>query len=164
MIRMSKQADYGLVLMTEFLRGPGEAANLSARELARKTGLPVPMVSKVLKALAREGLLISHRGANGGYSLARTPQEISVAEVLAAVEGPIAMTECLEDEGDCRQQAICPVRTNWERINYALTSVLEAISLADMLDPLPDQLVTLSGVVDTIQRDRTVEAGSMRRN
>lgn len=150
MIRMSKLADYGLVLMTQFLRLPDVDDNLSARELAARTNLPLPVVSKVLKSLTREGLLISHRGANGGYSLSRQPERISVREVLTAVEGPIAMTQCLESDGDCSQESICPVRTNWERINYAVHNVLDAISLADMLEPLPDELVTLVGTVETI--------------
>ncbi len=154
MIRMSKQADYGLVLMTAFLRGPQQSPNLSARELAARTRLPLPMVSKILKALARQGLLVSHRGTNGGYSLARTPDRITVSEVLVAVEGPIAMTECLHDRGDCRQVAVCPVRTNWERINVAVKHVLDAITLADMADPLPDSLITVDGVVRTRGEDR----------
>lgn len=147
MIRMSKQADYGLVLMTEFLRGANRDRNLSARELAVKTRLPLPMVSKILKALSREGLLVSHRGVSGGYGLARRPDRISVSEVLVAVEGPLAMTECLHDQGDCRQMAVCPVRTNWERINFAVKNVLDAITLADMVEPLPDALVTMGGIV-----------------
>lgn len=143
MIRMSKLADYGLVLMTQFLRTPEGERNLSARQLADETRLPLPMVSKVLKALTREGLLVSHRGASGGYSLSKEPTRISVAEVLAAVEGPIAMTECVDDAGDCRQELVCPVRSNWQRINIAVKNVLAAISLQDMLEPLPESLVTL---------------------
>lgn len=158
MIRMSKLADYGLVLMMQFLENPDRRDNLSSRRLASETRLPLPMVSKVLKALSRGGLLVSHRGVNGGYSLARKPDDISVAEVLIAVEGPIAMTECLESEGDCRQESFCPVRTNWERINYAVTNVLEAISLADMFEPLPEQLVDLGGVLDEEYGERAKQS------
>jgi len=152
MIRMSKLADYGLVLMTHFLRHQGDGRNLSARQMALETGLPIPMVSKVLKALTKEGLLVSHRGVSGGYSLSREPEEISIGEVLSAMEGPIAMTECLETDGDCKQESFCPVRTNWGRINYAVRGVLDAISLADMVEPLPEHLVTLSGTeVSTVE-------------
>jgi len=143
---MSKLADYGLVLMTHFLRQRSRSENLSARQMARETGLPVPMVSKVLKLLTREGLLVSHRGVSGGYALSKDPGDISVGDVLIAMEGPIAMTECLETDGDCRQESVCPVRTNWERINFAVRDVLDAISIEDMVEPLPDQLVTLGGV------------------
>ena len=146
MIRMSKLADYGLVLITHFLRQRSQTENLSARQMARETGLPLPMVSKVLKVLTREGLLVSHRGVSGGYALSRDPQEISVGDVLSAMEGPIAMTECLETDGDCKQESVCPVRTNWERINFAVRDVLDAISIVDMVDPLPDQIVTLGGI------------------
>ncbi len=144
MIRMSKLADYGIVLMTE-LAWRGEAdENLSATELAGRTGLPAPVVSKILKALTKEGLLRSQRGANGGYALARLPERITVAQVIRAMEGPIAMTECLEPHGDCRQEAVCPVRRNWNKINLAVEAVLDSITLLDMLDPLPDHLVSLT--------------------
>ena len=146
MIRMSKLADYGLVLMTHLIRHRGREGNMSARQMAKETGLPLPMVSKILKVLTREGLLVSHRGVSGGYDLSRDPEEISIGDVLIAVEGPIAMTECLETEGECRQEPVCPVRTNWERINFAVKDVLDAISIADMVEPLPDYLVTLGGV------------------
>ena len=164
MIRMSKLADYGLVLMTQFLRESRAEENLSARQLAAETSLPLPAVSKVLKALSREGLLISHRGAGGGYSLSRRPERISVGEVLSAVEGPIAMTECIDNEGGCRQEALCPVRPNWERINHAVKEVLDAITLIDMMGPLPDHLVTLGGVpVETVEALRVGSAGSVDR-
>lgn len=154
MIRMSKLADYGLVLMTQFLQEGSRPGNLSARELAESTQLTLPMVSKVLKVLTKEGLLNSHRGANGGYSLSRAPGRITVGEVVSAMEGPIAMTECLDSDSECKQEAVCPVRTNWERINYAVENVLHAISIQDMLDPLPEQLVTLTGLrVSTLRRE-----------
>ena len=162
MIKMSKNADYGLVLLMQFLRDGDCRENLSARQLSEETSLPLPMVSKVLKVLTREGLLSSHRGASGGYSLSRSASEISVGEVLSAMEGSLAMTECLEDEGDCRQVSHCPVRTNWERINYAVINVLDAVSLQDMLDPLPDQLVTLSGSKVSTNRNQPYMAGINR--
>jgi FeS assembly SUF system regulator len=153
MIRMSKLADYSLVLMTRLVASKG-GSNLSARQLATKTRLPLPVVSKVLKALAREGLLVSHRGASGGYSLSRQPERISVAQILSAVEGPIAMTECLDESAECRQEAFCPVRTNWERINFAVNDVLDSITLTDMMKPLPERLVTLSRrELDTTARE-----------
>jgi FeS assembly SUF system regulator len=157
MIRMSKLADYGLVLMTQFLRYEQGGQSLSARQLAKQTGLPLPMVSKVLKALTREGLLVSHRGASGGYSLSKDPEQISVGQVLSAVEGPIAMTECLEQSGGCRQEPVCPVRTNWERINVALRDVLDAISLADMVEPLPHDLVSLTGSWESTGEEKATE-------
>jgi FeS assembly SUF system regulator len=157
MIRMSKLADYGMVLMTELLRNQKGKRSLSARQLAKQTGLPSPVVSKVLKALTREGLLVSRRGASGGYSLSRSPERISVGQVLSAVEGPIAMTECLEENGGCRQEPVCPVRTNWERINLAVRDVLDAITLTDMVEPLPNDLVSLSSVCEGPGEEETTD-------
>jgi len=143
MIRITKQTDYGIVLLT-YLAGHTERL-FNAPELAAETHLPLPMVSKILKVLTREGMLASHRGVKGGYSLARLPEEISMAEIIAALEGPIALTECVEVGGsDCSHQALCRVRGNWQRINEAVRGALEGISLAEMAQP-EHQLVTLGG-------------------
>ncbi len=145
MIRMTKQADYGIVLMSRMAAEPGRLYTAGA--LAAETHLPAPTVSKILKLLAREGLLASQRGVKGGYLLARAPGELSVAEVIAALEGPIAITECIDETpGLCRQEAFCPTRGNWHRINRAIRRALEAITLAEMTQPLPPELVTLGGL------------------
>ncbi|MEZ5332176.1 MAG: SUF system Fe-S cluster assembly regulator [Thermoanaerobaculia bacterium] len=147
MIRMTKQADYGIVLLTRLAAAPGRL--FSACELADETQLPQPTVSKILKILAREGLLASQRGVKGGYVLEREPAEISVADVISALEGPIAITECVDDNpGLCSQEAFCPVRGNWHRINDAIRRALSAITLAEMTQPLPRDLVSL-GAGDT---------------
>jgi FeS assembly SUF system regulator len=144
MIRMTKQADYGIVLMTRMAGDPNRL--FTAPELAAESHLPPPTVSKILKLLARGGLLDSHRGVKGGYTLAHEPAGISVAEIIDALDGPIAITECIDDSpGECSQEPICPVRGNWQRINRALREALEAISLAEMVHPLPHDLVTLGG-------------------
>lgn len=132
MIRLTKQADYGIVLMTQ-LSLTGQAA---AAELAVLTHLPAPMVSKILKLLARSGLLTSHRGVLGGYELAHSAAEISVADVILALEGPIALTECSEhSDHECSYEAFCRVRENWRRINRAVRGALEDITIADMARP-----------------------------
>jgi Rrf2 family protein len=105
------------------------------------------MVSKILKVLVREGLLTSHRGVKGGYSLSRPPEEMSMAEVVTALEGPIAITECIDDQSGCEHSPLCAVRGRWHRINTALREALAGISLAEMaetprLEPEP-KLVTL---------------------
>jgi FeS assembly SUF system regulator len=143
MIRITKQTDYGIVLMTQLASRPERAFN--APELAAEAGLPLPMVSKILKLLVREGLLASHRGAKGGYSLSLAPEEISMASIVAALEGPIAITECIAVSGDCSHEALCKVRSNWGRINDAVRQALEGISLAEMTHPLTPRLVTLGG-------------------
>ncbi len=144
MLRITKQADYGIVLMTYLARDADH--RYSAPDLSEITSIPLPMVSKILKLLVRDGLLGSHRGVKGGYTLARPAQQISVAALVAALDGPIAFTECIEDApGSCSQEAVCGVRENWQRINLAVRQALESISLADLTAPLTPPLVTLGG-------------------
>lgn len=135
MLRITRQTDYGIVLLTRFAQAPmGTVKN--APDLAAEGGLPLPMVSKILKLLARARLLLSHRGASGGYSLARPAQAISVAEIVTALEGPIAMTECLSDSAaPCSIEPSCPSRPNWARINEAIGRALSEVHLSDMLPP-----------------------------
>ena len=144
MIRITKQTDYGILLLTYFVQGP-KGWIWSARELAVESRLSLPMVSKILKLLTRNGLLASHRGVTGGYSLAQQPEMISVAAIISAMEGPIAMAECIGTPGDCRQEPICATRHNWHTINQAVRMALEGITLWDMSHPLSDDLVPLGG-------------------
>ncbi len=142
MLRMTKQADYAIVLLTRMASSP--ESRLNASEVANQTGLPQPIVSKILKLLARREILISHRGAKGGYRLARSPKEVSVAQIIEAVEGPIAITECVdENPGECSQEPVCPVRSNWQQINHAVRGALEQITLQEMTHPVAPVLVTL---------------------
>jgi len=137
MVRVTKDADYAIVLLARIAHhAPGEV--LTARELAEQTGLPNPMVSKILKALTRGDLLISHRGAKGGYSLQKSLDEISVAEVIEVLEGPIALTECWGEGHDghhCGIEATCPVRSPWSMVNQAIWRTLSSIPLAEMVTP-----------------------------
>ena len=97
--------------------------------------MEVPTASKVLKLLAGSGLLESFRGASGGYRVTRRAGDISVAEVIAAIEGPIAMTECSVEEGLCSQEERCELRSNWQRISVAVADALHRVSLAEMAAP-----------------------------
>jgi len=134
MIKLRRMADYGVLLMTELARATDVLR--TAPELATNTGLPVPTVSKVLKLLAQDGLLDSQRGTKGGYALARTAETITVADIIGAVEGPIALTDCVDADGSlCEIEALCPTRTNWRRINEALTEALGGVTLAEMAQP-----------------------------
>jgi FeS assembly SUF system regulator len=136
MIRITKTTDYGIVLLTHMADDPERRFN--APDLAQEAQLPLPMVSKILKLLAREDLLDSHRGVNGGYALARMPRDITVSEIIAALEGPIAITECIDDSpGECVQEDVCPLRSNWQLINSAIRGALDGLRLADMARPLP---------------------------
>jgi FeS assembly SUF system regulator len=97
-------------------------------------------VSKILKMLSRAELLVSHRGVKGGYSLARLPDEVSIAQIIDAIEGPIAMTECSATApGLCELEPVCPVRSNWRKINRAVREALEKLTLAEMTHPLPQR-------------------------
>jgi FeS assembly SUF system regulator len=138
MIRLSRLSDYGIVLMALLAgRAGADGAPHAAREVAAQAHLPLPVVSKVLKALARRGLLVSHRGAKGGFSLARPPEQITAAEMIAALEGPIGLTECAAHPGACVQEASCHVREPWQRINAAVRRALAEVTLADLVPPPP---------------------------
>ncbi len=129
----------------------------NARELAEETQLPAPVVSKILKSLTRAGLLISQRGSKGDYSLARTPGEISVVEMITALEGPVGITECTIQPGACAQESSCQVRDPWQRINGAVRAALERITLADLAKPIDpaSPFVPLVGIdADTAGRTK----------
>ena len=134
MLRISKLADYGTVLMNSLAMAPNEVK--SAKNLAGDTGVSLPTVSKLLKILHESGLVEAQRGVNGGYALARQAQTITIAEVIAAVEGWPAMTECSDHAGCCSQSAHCGVKDNWQLINQVIMTALSSVSVADMTKPL----------------------------
>jgi FeS assembly SUF system regulator len=135
MIKLSRMADYGVILMVQLARS--SAPVTTATELAEATALPGPTVSKLLKQLSRAGLLESHRGTNGGYAMSRATDEISVADIVSALDGPIALTECMTADGSvCEIEALCPTRTNWRQINDALVGALDGVTLAEMARPV----------------------------
>lgn len=133
MLKLSRFADYSIVLLTQLAARPSSL--MQAPDLALVTGLPVPTVAKTMKMLTHAGLVESQRGAKGGYALVRDAADIPVTEIIAAVDGPIALTDCTVDDEDsagCEIEALCPTRTNWRRINEAVIGALKDISLADM--------------------------------
>ena len=134
MIRLSRLADYGLVLMGRMAIRP--ATVHTALGLSDDTQLPMPTVAKLLVRLTQGGLLVSHRGAKGGYELARPPSTITVADIVVAVDGPIALTQCLEHgAGPCDVEPICPTRRGWNRLNEAVKRALADVSLAELAQP-----------------------------
>ena len=134
MIKLGRLTDYAVTLLTQMVGGDDSV--WSASDLADKTGLPVPTVSKVLKQLARAGILQTKRGATGGYRLARQAHSISIAMIVEAMDGPIALTECAEGgEHSCGVEALCPMSGHWNKVNRAVKRALEDVSLADMLTP-----------------------------
>jgi FeS assembly SUF system regulator len=129
--------------------------------LAVQTQIPEPTASKVLKKLARAGVVVSQRGAKGGYALARSPEQIGVNEVIEAIDGPIAVTECSDETTDslCEYETNCGVRANWQRINVAVQRALSEITLADMAFPGTAELVLIARSSQEAERLRA--AGPM---
>lgn len=133
MVRISRLTDYATIVMAQLAKSDGRV--LSTQVLARKVQLEPPTVAKLLKQLAGAGLVDSFRGAQGGYRLAHPPQDISVAQIVTALEGPISMTECCSLSSSCDREANCSVSLNWQGINRSIEQVLDSVSLADMLQP-----------------------------
>lgn len=134
MIRLTNLADYAVVVMTVAARCPD--GRLSATSVAGRTSIPVPTVAKLMGTLARAGLLSASRGVAGGFALARPPEQVSVAEIVEAVDGPIALTNCLTGKShDCSITGLCTVRGHWGPINHAVRAALDAVTLADLLRP-----------------------------
>lgn len=130
MLRMGKLTDYATVVLANLAQEP--TRHRAAAELAERTRLTRPTVSKVLKGLQRAGLVISSRGAQGGYRLARAPAEITAAQILDVFEGPIAITECSSASSQCGIERLCRVGGAWQRINAAIRRALEDVTLQQL--------------------------------
>jgi FeS assembly SUF system regulator len=133
-MRLSHLADYAVVLMTAAARRPA-GARLSATELSGETGVPLPTAQKLMGQLAVSGLLSSVRGAGGGFALIRPAGEISLADIVEAVEGPIAMTVCSEGRSDCALDAHCRVKPHMGVVGDAVRGALGAVSLQQLSSP-----------------------------
>jgi FeS assembly SUF system regulator len=133
--------DYGIVLMAHFAR-QNEGMLLSSKSVAAQTSLTAPTVSKLLKTLTREGLLDSVRGAQGGYKLSRAASEIDVSEIIEAIEGPVAMTECADPRvSTCDDHSNCPLQSHWNHINLAVKTALQAVTLDKLAAPIPNYIL-----------------------
>ena len=152
MLRLSKLTDYGTVILGRIAAEHGGVH--AAAEIAQATGIAPPTVSKLLKLLAKAEIVVSVRGAKGGYRLSRSADRISVAEVICALEGPIALTECSISDDNCRQSSICDIRGNWTVINKAIKTALESVSLADLIVPVAYTSVKFTVPVDSIHRQQ----------
>lgn len=136
MIRLGKLTDYGLVLMSHMASQPPSDLH-TVRDLALQCHLPLPTVSKLLKNLLHGGLLISHRGTKGGYSLSREPQLISLTEIISALEGPLALTQCSSElAGPCEIESSCRIKDNQRIINQLVRGALETVTLSDLVRPM----------------------------
>src|SRR6195256_5534310 len=140
MLRLSKKADYALMAMKHLaVRGDRASdGSSSAREIAEQYDIPIELMAKVLQRLVRRGLLVSHQGTRGGYQLARMPAQISVADVIQAIEGPVTVTACSTDEGQCEQFSKCNVRDPLFRVRDRILAALGECTIAELAsDPAP---------------------------
>jgi FeS assembly SUF system regulator len=134
MLRIGKLTDYAMLIMSKMAGSPH--AVLSAALIADMLQLSVPTVSKILKMLSDAGLVSSVRGAEGGYHLAREAKFISLADIITAMEGDLALTECCESFNHCGISTSCQLRDNWRKINNRVRQFLGNVTIADMLKPL----------------------------
>ncbi|WP_297489681.1 SUF system Fe-S cluster assembly regulator [Acidocella sp.] len=130
MLKLSRLTDYAVAALVRLSAAEGVATSPG---IAAAIGVPEPTVAKVLKSLAGQGLVTSTRGARGGYRLGRKLSDITVAEIIVAIDGPIALTSCVEGSaGTCESQTLCPVAGRWDPVNTAIRDALQNITLADM--------------------------------
>ena len=131
MLRLSKKSDYALIAM-KHLALRGDQGSSSAREIARLYDIPIELLAKVLQRLVRRGLLASQQGTHGGYQLARTPAQISVADVIQAIDGPVTVTACSTQKNDCEQYQKCSIRDPLWQIRERIVAALDTVTLAEM--------------------------------
>lgn len=160
-MRLSSLADYAVVMMSAAARHCGEA-RINAAQLAGETGLPLPTVQKLVSRLSSAGLLRSVRGQHGGFKLARPAAAISLAEIIEAVEGPIAMTACVETgKHDCTMEGHCRVQAHWPVVNAAVRGALSAVSLSSLSRPLMSGEVETMGAVHRTDLSSSLEASGV---
>jgi FeS assembly SUF system regulator len=128
MLRITKIADYGFILLVH-MTNQDQSILHNAKDLSAAIGIPLPTISKVLKILTQGGILVSQQGSKGGYSLSRPASEITAAEIIETVEGPVAITDCSGIEG-CERN--CQVSPSWKKVNDTLAATLQNLTLADM--------------------------------
>jgi len=157
MLRISKLTDYGTLVMA-FLASDALATH-TAKDIAQHTHLALPTVSKLLKLLAKGGLLQAHRGVKGGYSLAKPANKITLAQVISVLEGDFGLTECSHHSNLCSMEMHCAIRSNWRTISDVVRDALKGVSLADMARPLANKQVQ-AGIKTTIIPVSAIKASS----
>jgi FeS assembly SUF system regulator len=141
MIRLSKLTDYAVVVLSQLAQEQGKL--MTATGLSAQTGIPEPTVSKVLKILAKQKMISSSRGVYGGYMMERSPDQITVHEMIAAMDGPVAITACVDNSTEsCAVRAICPLQGRWQKVNDAIHAALDQVTLADLMTAQPKMIKT----------------------
>ncbi|MFT4113266.1 RrF2 family transcriptional regulator [Silvibacterium sp.] len=146
MLRLTKKADYGLMAL-KFIAEHEDAVSLSAKDIAEAYHIPPQLLAKILQKLTREGLLRSHAGMNGGYTLSRRATDITAFEVIRAIDGPLFITSCVTDSGSCDLTSSCTIKEPLARVNDSISDVLKNIRISDLVDsshnPAAQQLVSI---------------------
>jgi Rrf2 family protein len=150
MLRLSKKADYALIAM-KHLALRADSGSSSAREIAGLYDIPIELMAKVLQRLVQKNLLESHQGTRGGYKLARLPSQISVADVIQAIEGPVTVTACSTEEGQCEQFSKCNVRDPLFRVRERILAALGECTIAELASDPPMPAPTRPAVFHTHQ-------------
>ena len=146
MLRLSKKADYALMAM-KHLVVHGDRGSSSAREIAEQYDIPIELMAKVLQRLVRRGLLASHQGTRGGYQLLRSPSQMTVADVIQAIDGPVTVTACVTDDGRCEQFAKCNVRDPLWRVRERILAALGECTIAELAADVPPSVPTRAAVL-----------------
>jgi len=159
MLRLTKKADYGLMALKYLAEHP-EEASLSAKDIAEAYHIPPQLLAKILQKLAREGLLRSHAGMNGGYTLSRKPQNISAFEVIRIIDGPLFITSCVTESGVCDLTNSCTIKEPLARVNDSISDVLKKIRISDLVESDPTHGRPRTSVQDlvTIQTQNRTQA------
>jgi Rrf2 family protein len=152
MLKLTKKADYGLIALRHLASRRGHSA--STKEIADAYHIPMPLLSKVLQKLVREGLLTSEQGTNGGYRLSRPPEEMNTLEAIRAIDGPIILTHCFTEHTDCGQSGSCPVREPLRKVHEGILRLLSGITISDLTQdemPVP-QILSIQTSIGTHPR------------
>ena len=151
MLRLSKKADYALMAMKHLAQkcDRGQVGSSSTREIAELYDIPIELMAKVLQRLVRRGLLASHQGTRGGYELARRPTDISVADVIQAIDGPVTVTACSPDDAQCEQFAKCNVRDPLWRVRERILAALGDCTIAELAADAAPATVSRTTVLHT---------------
>ena len=144
MLKLSKKADYALIAVRHLATHRGDASQ-SASDIAEAYGISAPLLAKVLQRLAKNGLVSARHGSSGGYQLARNPNDISALDVINAVDGPVVITSCVTNHGNCDQSSTCTVREPLRRVNESIAQVLRSVTISQMTENAPEgELIGLS--------------------
>ncbi len=153
MLKLSKKADYGLIALRH-LAMSDTSAGASARQIAARYGLPLPLLSKVLQRLARKGLLEPVYGARGGYRLARDPSGISALDVILAIDGPVILAPCFDKRGRCTRSSRCTLRGPLRRVHEGILRLLGGIMITELREAPEDQWVQIRNLSAAPARNR----------